>query len=261
MQNLNTINSTEFSLELFHLQSNTAFDLPPNLAIIRIGKPNDQIPPDIDVSLLPDADVASRIHAQIQVTGNIYFIEDLGSSNGTFVNNTKLEARTPYLLNLGDRIDLGQGNKITFIFQNKQRHSAKVPSTTNPTALQPSVAANSQPTSVDKTSKLLGLALMVAGIAILTGSINVGVYIRLPGILVCMAGVYLLFQKRFNHNLGWLLIAIGMGVILWTGFGYATVNLLVLIGSFTLFLAGYQLLSSGQVLGYDWRSLQELIKK
>ncbi|MEH2107094.1 hypothetical protein [Nostoc sp.] len=32
-----------------------------------IGKPNDQIPPDIDVSKLPDANVVSRIYAQVQI--------------------------------------------------------------------------------------------------------------------------------------------------------------------------------------------------
>ncbi|WP_322729044.1 hypothetical protein [Nostoc sp. ChiQUE01b] len=36
-----------------------------NLSIVCIGKPNDQKPPDIDISGLPDSDVVSRIHAQI----------------------------------------------------------------------------------------------------------------------------------------------------------------------------------------------------
>ncbi|MBD2384331.1 FHA domain-containing protein [Cylindrospermum sp. FACHB-282] len=261
MQNLNTFNTTELNLELFHLQSHTSFDLPPNLPVIRIGKLNDQILPDIDVSNLPDADVASRIHAQVQVTGSIYFIEDLGSSNGTFINNTKLEPRTPYLLNLGDRIDLGQGGKITFIFQSKQDQQLNVASSTNPTALQPQMAGNSRQNSVDKTSKLLGLALMVAGIVLLTANIQVGIYIRLPGVILCTAGVYILFQRKLNHNLGWLLLALGIGVIVFTAQGFASINLLLLIGSGSLFLAGYQLLNTGKILDHDWRSLQELIKK
>ncbi|AFZ23010.1 FHA domain-containing protein [Cylindrospermum stagnale PCC 7417] len=261
MQNLNTFKTTELNLELFHLQSNTSFDLPLNQPVIRIGKPNDQISPDIDVSNLPDADVASRIHAQIQVTGSIYFIEDLGSSNGTFINNNKLEARTPSLLDLGDRIDLGQGGKLTFIFQSKQARQVNVGSSTNPTALQPPIADNSRLNSVDKTSKILGLALMVAAIVILTANVRVGLFIRLPGVMVCMAGVYILFQRRINHNLGWLLLALGIGVIFFTANVFASVNLLVIISAAALFIAGYQLLSTGKILDYDWRSLLFLVKK
>lgn len=261
MQNLNTFKTTELNLELFHVQTNTSFDLAPNLPLIRIGKPNDEITPDIDVSNLPNADVASRIHAQIQVTGSVYFIEDLGSSNGTFINNTKLEARTLSLLDLGDRIDLGQGGKLTFIFQSKQERQLNIASSTNSTALQPQVAGNSRQNSVDKTSKLLGLALMVAAIVILTANVQVGLFIRLPGVMVCMAGVYILFQRRINHNLGWLLLALGIGVIFFTANVFASVNLLVIIGSSALFIAGYQLLNTGKILDYDWRSLQELLKK
>ena len=91
--------TTGLSLELFHVQTNTNFKLPLTLSVIRIGKPNDQVPPDIDVSGLPDADVVSRIHAEIRVQGSNFFIEDLGSSNGTFLNNTNLEPKVRYSLN------------------------------------------------------------------------------------------------------------------------------------------------------------------
>ena len=46
----------------------------------------------------------SRIHAQIQYTDGAYYIQDLGSSNGTFVNGTKLEANKPVLIEDGDKI-------------------------------------------------------------------------------------------------------------------------------------------------------------
>ncbi len=35
--------------KLFHVQTNTYIDLPLNLSVIHIGKPNDRIPPHIDV--------------------------------------------------------------------------------------------------------------------------------------------------------------------------------------------------------------------
>lgn len=47
--------------KLFHVQTNTYIDLPLNLSVIRIGKPNDRIPPNIDVSNFPNADVVSIV--------------------------------------------------------------------------------------------------------------------------------------------------------------------------------------------------------
>lgn len=111
MHNLNVSQTTGLSLELFHVKTNTSFDLSSNLAPILIGKPHDQSLPNIDVSRFPDADVVSRLHAQVKREGNNYFIEDLGSANGTFVNNIRLQPQISYQLNLGDKIDLGQGKK------------------------------------------------------------------------------------------------------------------------------------------------------
>ena len=65
MQYLGILNTT-LSLELFHLQTNTSLELPA-ISVIRIGKPNEQVSVDIDVSLLPDADAVSRLHAEIHL--------------------------------------------------------------------------------------------------------------------------------------------------------------------------------------------------
>ncbi|MBE9038205.1 FHA domain-containing protein [aff. Roholtiella sp. LEGE 12411] len=257
MQNFNTFNTTGLSLELFHVQTNTAFDLPPNLLVIRVGKPNDPIFPDIDISSLPNADLVSRIHAQIQIDGSNYFIEDLGSSNGTFVNNTRLKPRTPYQVDLGDRIDLGQGGKVTFILQAKPQYQQ------NPllSTIQSESAGNQRKISVDKTTKLVGLALMIAGVVILAASIQVGIFFRIPGILLCCAGVSVILLRRINPNLGWILIALGIAVVAFTGNILASVNLLVILVSSALFFGGYQVFTTGKILDYDLRSLQALIKK
>lgn len=106
------------SAQLFHIQTNTAMELPTNLAVIHVGKPNDQIPPDIDVSGFPNSDIVSRIHADIRVEGDNYFIEDVGSSNGTYVNHTPLTKGNRHRLRAGDRISLGKGDQVTFLFQN-----------------------------------------------------------------------------------------------------------------------------------------------
>ncbi len=49
---------------------------------------------------------ASRRHARITWQGGRYVIEDLGSTNGTFVNGMQLS--TPLALNPGDSIGVGQ---------------------------------------------------------------------------------------------------------------------------------------------------------
>jgi hypothetical protein len=103
--------------QLLHVQTNTSVELPTNLAVIHIGKPNDRIPPDVDISGFPNSEIVSRIHADIRVEGDIYYIEDVGSSNGTYINNAPLPTGNRHRLRPGDRIALGKGDKVTFLFQ------------------------------------------------------------------------------------------------------------------------------------------------
>ncbi|NEO09855.1 MAG: FHA domain-containing protein [Moorea sp. SIO1F2] len=105
------------SAQLLHMQTNTTIELPQHISVIHMGKPNDKIPPDIDVSGFPDSDIVSRIHADIRVEGDTYYIEDVGSSNGTYVNHTSLAPGNRHRLRTGDRISLGKGDKVTFLFQ------------------------------------------------------------------------------------------------------------------------------------------------
>lgn len=112
--------STQLQLvshQLLHLQTNTSIEIPTRLQIVHLGKPNDQIPPDIDVSGFPSAEVVSRIHANIRVEGENYYIEDVGSANGTYLNHNMLPKGNRHLLRSGDRIGLGKGDLVTFIFQ------------------------------------------------------------------------------------------------------------------------------------------------
>ena len=104
-------------VSLIHLQTNSKLELPQSLDVIHIGKPNSQIPPDIDVAGFPDSEVVSRVHADIRVEGDAYFIEDVGSSNGTYINHTPLLPGNRHRLRAGDRISLGKGDLVTFIFQ------------------------------------------------------------------------------------------------------------------------------------------------
>src|SRR5438105_3730721 len=50
---------------------------------------------------------ASSHHAEISPAGSGYNIIDMGSTNGTFVNEQRLERNVPRMLNPGDRIRIG----------------------------------------------------------------------------------------------------------------------------------------------------------
>ncbi len=102
---------------LLHVQTNISLELPTNLQVIHVGKPNNMIPPDIDVSGFPDSDIVSRVHADIRIEGDAFYFEDTGSSNGTYINNIPLPAGNRHRLRHGDRISLGKGDKVSFIFQ------------------------------------------------------------------------------------------------------------------------------------------------
>ena len=68
-------------------------------------------------SILPDIDLSpfdaytqgvSRLHATLKIKDDQYFIEDLGSSNGTRINNNKIPPLADHLIHHGDVISLGR---------------------------------------------------------------------------------------------------------------------------------------------------------
>jgi hypothetical protein len=105
------------SASLLHVQTNITMELPTNLQVVHIGKPNNMIPPDIDVSGFPDSDIVSRVHGDIRYEGGAFYFEDTGSSNGTYINNIPLASGNRHRLRAGDRVSLGKGDKVSFIFQ------------------------------------------------------------------------------------------------------------------------------------------------
>ncbi|MEH2051908.1 FHA domain-containing protein [Nostoc sp.] len=107
----------QVTARLIHVQSDRLIELPQNLSVIHIGKPNDRIPPDIDVSGFTNSEIVSRIHADIRVEGDAHYVEDVGSSNGTYINNLPLLPGNRHRLRPGDRISLGKGDLMTFLFQ------------------------------------------------------------------------------------------------------------------------------------------------
>ncbi|GBO54927.1 hypothetical protein APA_2978 [Pseudanabaena sp. lw0831] len=107
----------QFAASLLHVQTNLNIEIPAHLPVVHIGKSNTVIPPDIDVSGFPDSDIVSRIHADIRAEAGSFYLEDTGSSNGTYVNNLPLPVGNRHKLRAGDRISLGKGDKVSFVFQ------------------------------------------------------------------------------------------------------------------------------------------------
>jgi tRNA A-37 threonylcarbamoyl transferase component Bud32 len=71
--------------------------------------PMSNIFPEIDLSRFDPQTKVSRRHARIWREGESFMVEDLGSVNGTVVNDLiRLEPRQPRALDSGDRIKLGE---------------------------------------------------------------------------------------------------------------------------------------------------------
>ncbi|HEU4754486.1 MAG TPA: FHA domain-containing protein [Armatimonadota bacterium] len=68
--------------------------------------------PQVDVS---GDDAVSRRHAEIRVTGGRYFLRDLNSLNGTFLNGRRLRPEREVPLWPGDRIEIGEATVIRVV--------------------------------------------------------------------------------------------------------------------------------------------------
>ncbi|HUS17455.1 MAG TPA: protein kinase [Chloroflexia bacterium] len=64
--------------------------------------------PHVDLTYSDPAAYVSRRHAQIVADAQGYSLEDLGSENGTFVNDVRLKANAPVLLRNGDLVQVGK---------------------------------------------------------------------------------------------------------------------------------------------------------
>ncbi len=81
----------------------TAFELTKEVSLIGRDVTNDVVVGDAEVS---------RQHSRITRTPGGYVLEDLGSTNGTFVNGERLVA--PRVMNPGDLVALGETVSLTF---------------------------------------------------------------------------------------------------------------------------------------------------
>jgi len=89
--------------------------------VIKIGR----LP---SVNLKLEDPTVSRVHAQIEATSDGYYIKDMGSSAGTFINGQKVDKN---VLSDGDEILLGKTRLVVFI-EGQDAKPAVIPSAPKP---------------------------------------------------------------------------------------------------------------------------------
>ncbi len=128
--------SGSFKLTLVNTQSSTP---PKEFELI---KPEVVIGRDDGVEIVISTPAVSRRHARLMLEGDAYAIEDLGSSNGTFVNGDRLIGRRK--LQHGDQIRLGQAINLMY--------SSPVAEEPGKTAVRPATPVPAAPSHVMQTT-------------------------------------------------------------------------------------------------------------
>jgi pSer/pThr/pTyr-binding forkhead associated (FHA) protein len=91
--------------------SNTSLPFPPGKTEVIIGRedPVSGVFPEIDLTDYgADESGVSRQHARVFLQGNQTLIEDLNSTNFTYVNQQKLTPGQPHPLSNGDEVRFGR---------------------------------------------------------------------------------------------------------------------------------------------------------
>jgi len=75
---------------------------------VLIGRRGGELPVDLDLEFYDPEGYVSRNHARIVAQQRRHLVADLGSANGTYVNEERLAPHQPRPLCQGDRIRLGR---------------------------------------------------------------------------------------------------------------------------------------------------------
>jgi pSer/pThr/pTyr-binding forkhead associated (FHA) protein len=67
---------------------------------------------DVTNELVISDEKVSRRHARLYTEGDQYVVEDLGSTNGTFINGARLSG--PHLLRVGEQITFGETSIVSY---------------------------------------------------------------------------------------------------------------------------------------------------
>jgi len=103
--------SSAFSARFVDLTANTVIPLPSGKPEIVIGREDvaGEVFPDVDLNPYQgDEKGVSRRQARLWLQGEQVFLEDLNSTNFTYINRQKLLPGQRYLLNNGDEVQFGR---------------------------------------------------------------------------------------------------------------------------------------------------------
>lgn len=96
--------------------TNTRYEIPADQTVINIGRVNEQFSIHIDLTHITHANLISRIHASIRWEQNRYYLEDVGSSNGTWLNGKPIKPGTRFRQEIHDRDTIAFGRSQTVKF-------------------------------------------------------------------------------------------------------------------------------------------------
>ncbi|HQJ11800.1 MAG TPA: FHA domain-containing protein [Anaerolineae bacterium] len=82
------------------LQTSAGVEYPLTTPSVTVGREN------CDILLLQDT-LVSRNHARFQVQGEVVTVTDLGSTNGTYINQVRLQPHIPQAIRVGDTVHIG----------------------------------------------------------------------------------------------------------------------------------------------------------
>ncbi|MDQ1590871.1 MAG: serine/threonine protein kinase, bacterial [Pyrinomonadaceae bacterium] len=106
---LRTARATAKLVVMGTTELDSSFQLHKESSHIGRSDPHSQIFPEVDLSKFDPQTKISRRHARIFRKGDVYLVEDLGSVNGTVLNdNLRLAPHQPRALESGDKLRLGE---------------------------------------------------------------------------------------------------------------------------------------------------------
>ncbi|HEX8069121.1 MAG TPA: protein kinase [Pyrinomonadaceae bacterium] len=106
---LRTARATAKLVVMGTTELDSSYQLHKESSLVGRTDPNSNIFPEVDLSRFDPHTKVSRRHARIFRKGDVYLVEDLGSVNGTVVNDTlRLAPHQPRALESGDKLRLGE---------------------------------------------------------------------------------------------------------------------------------------------------------
>jgi serine/threonine protein kinase len=106
---LRTARATAKLVVMGTTELDSSFQLHKESSHIGRSDPHSQIFPEVDLSKFDPQTKISRRHARIFRKGDVYLVEDLGSVNGTVLNDSlRLAPHQPRALESGDKLRLGE---------------------------------------------------------------------------------------------------------------------------------------------------------